>query len=142
MLLYWKEWLFSLGLAIQLKADSSLKIRLLKGFLLNFSLNLWFLCFSLQSLSRVEILVWMSTSWKIHNDFFWHGGEKVEVLDNYVCSTAFFLPCKENVCWKPHLFYCSIIEVSFSYKVYVWTDYRKIIKKSCHIKNNPKHWVI
>ena len=47
LLLYWKEWLFSLRLAIQLKADSSLKIRLLKGFLLNFSLNLWFLCFSL-----------------------------------------------------------------------------------------------
>ena len=32
----------------------------------------------------------MSTSWKIHNDFFSYGGEKVEVLGNYVCSTALF----------------------------------------------------
>ena len=32
----------------------------------------------------------MSTSWKIHNDFFSQGGEKVEVLGNYVCSTALF----------------------------------------------------
>ena len=31
----------------------------------------------------------MSTSWKIH-DFFSYGGEKVEVLGNYVCSTALF----------------------------------------------------
>ena len=35
----------------------------------------------------------MSTSWKIHKDFFSYGGkkwEKVEVLGNYVCSTALF----------------------------------------------------
>ena len=32
----------------------------------------------------------MSASWKIHNDFFSHGGEKVEMLSNYVCSTALF----------------------------------------------------
>ena len=31
----------------------------------------------------------MSTSWKIY-DFFSHGGEKVEMLGNYVCSTALF----------------------------------------------------
>ena len=32
----------------------------------------------------------MSTSWKIYNDFFSHGGEKVEMFGNYVCSTALF----------------------------------------------------
>ena len=32
----------------------------------------------------------MSTSWKIY-DFFSHGGEKVEMLGNYVCSTAYFI---------------------------------------------------
>ena len=142
MLLYWEEWLFSFGLVIQLKADSSLKVRLLKGFLVNFLLNLWFLCFSLSLQSWVEILVWMSTSWKIHNDFFHVVWKKWRCWAIMYVLLHYFLPCKENLCWKPHLFYCSIIEVSFSYKVYVWTDYRKIIKKSCHIKNNPKHWVI
>ena len=38
-----------------------------------------------------------------------------------------FLLCKENLCWNPHFFCCSIIEVSFSYKVYAWTEYWKII---------------
>ena len=32
----------------------------------------------------------MSTSWKIY-DFFSHGGEKVEMLGNYVCCTAYFI---------------------------------------------------
>ena len=32
----------------------------------------------------------MSTSQKIHSDFFPHGGEKVEMLGNYICSTALF----------------------------------------------------
>ena len=32
----------------------------------------------------------MSTSWKIYNDFFSHGGEKAEMFGNYVCSTALF----------------------------------------------------
>ena len=32
----------------------------------------------------------MSTSWKIYNDFFSHGGEKVEMFGNYVCSTSLF----------------------------------------------------
>ena len=48
---------------------SSLKIRLVKGSLMNFSLNLWFL-------SWLEILFWMSTSWGIYNDFFHMVGKK------------------------------------------------------------------
>ena len=32
----------------------------------------------------------MSTSWKIY-DFFSYGGEKVEILGNCVCSTAYFI---------------------------------------------------
>ena len=69
--------------------------------------------------------------------FFSHGGEKMDLLGNYLCSTALYPSMQRKPLLKPHLFYCSIIEVSFSYKVYSWTDYRKIIKKSCHMKNNP-----
>ena len=49
-----------------------------------------FMLFFIILLSWVEILVWMSTSRKIYNDFFSHGGEKVEMFGNYVCSTALF----------------------------------------------------
>ena len=69
----------------------------------------------------------MSTSWKIHNDFFSHGEKKVEVLVIYVCFTAFFPSMQRKPLLKFSFFCCSIIEVSFSYKVYAWTEYWKII---------------
>ena len=70
--------------------------------------------------------------------FFHMAGKTWRCLAIIYALLHYFLPCKENLCWKPHLFYCSIKEVSFSYyNIYAWTDYRKIIKKSGHIKNNP-----
>ena len=75
----------------------------------------------------------MSTSRKIHNFFFHMVGKKWRCWAIMYALMHYFLPCKENLCWKPHSFYCSIIEASFSYKVYAWTDFRKITKKSCHI---------
>ena len=75
----------------------SLKIRLVKGFLLYFWLNLWFLRCSLWLLSWGENLVWISISWKIH-DFFEHGGKTWRSWAIiYALLLHSFLPCKENL---------------------------------------------
>ena len=39
---------------------------------------------------------------------------------------------------KPHLFYYSFIEVSFSHKFYAWREYRKIVHSLIHVLSHKK----